>query len=209
MGQVLGAAFETAVAGRTDAGVHALSQVVSVHTESDRACEKLHKSLIKMLPPDIAVASVKDAHVGFHARHSAISRRYRYRIGASEIPDPTMRHNTWWTGPIKTEDLNRAAELLVGTHDFRAFCKSPAPGESTVRDVIEAQWFAPDSPLVGDEICFEIEANAFCHQMVRRIVGRCVAVARGKCDVLAPEEVDVLGCAPAPPQGLYLVAVKY
>lgn len=207
--QILGSEFETAVAGRTDAGVHALGQVVSVHTDSERPCEKLQKSLTKMLPPDMAVRTVADAQSGFHARYSAVARRYLFRIGVSEIADPTRRHNTWWTGPVSIEGLIQAAEALVGTHDFRTFCKSPSPGESTIRDVFEARWYLPASPGNEDEIWFEIEANAFCHQMVRRIVGRCVAVARGRCDVSAPEDAEVLGCAPAPPQGLYLLAVRY
>lgn len=207
--RILGGEFETAVAGRTDAGVHALGQVVSVQTSSERTCEKLQKSLAKMLPPDMAVSSVADVRVGFHARHSAISRRYRYRLGISDVVDPTRRHNTWWSGPVSIEDLSTAADPLVGTHDYRAFCKSPAPGESTVRAVLEARWFHPVDPWAGDEVWFEIEANSFCHQMVRRIVGRCVAVAQGKREVAPPGEIQALGCAPAPPQGLYLLTVKY
>lgn len=197
------------MAGRTDAGVHALGQVVSVQTSSDRSCEKLQKSLAKMLPPDIAVSSVADVQAGFHARHSAISRRYRYRLNISDVADPTRRHNTWWSGPISIDGLSAAGNAVVGTHDFRVFCKSPAPGESTLREVFEARWFVPTDPKADDEVWFEIEANSYCHQMVRRIVGRCVAVARGKQEVAPPGSIQSLGCAPAPPQGLYLLAVKY
>lgn len=207
--RILGSDFETAVAGRTDAGVHALGQVVSVRTSSERLCEKLQKSLVKMLPADMAVSSVADVQAGFHARRSATSRRYRYRLNISDVVDPTRRHNTWWTGPLSIEVLSSAADALVGTHDFRTFCKSPAPGESTVRDVREARWFLPADPRADDEAWFEIEANSFCRQMVRRIVGRCVAAARGRCEVALPGEIQTLGCAPAPPQGLYLLAVKY
>lgn len=209
LSQLIDQEFVTYVAGRTDAGVHALGQVVSVHTNSTWPVEKLTKSLSKMLPSDIAVIRVTEEQGDFNARYSALARRYRYRLSAAKIADPTKRHNVWWTGPLPADRLSAAVASVVGIHDFRAFCRSPDRGEPTVREVKEASCYCPAGSLAEDELWIEIEANAFCHQMVRRIVGRCVAVSRGRCEVLAPGEIEYLGCAPAPPQGLYLVRVSY
>lgn len=209
LSQILEGEFRTSVAGRTDAGVHALGQVVSVCTRTDKTIEQLAMSFQKMLPADIIVLHVTEAPNDFDARHAAKSRRYRYRLSTCELPDPTKRHNVWWTGSLSITRLATAAESFLGTHDFRAFCKTRNRNASTVRDVMDVACYQPGGKLLEDEVWIEIEANAFCHQMVRRIVGRCVEIARGRLEVLPPEEIDVLGCKPAPPHGLYLLGVTY
>ncbi|MER3521908.1 MAG: hypothetical protein C4317_06945 [Acidimicrobiia bacterium] len=233
--------FRLSVAGRTDAGVHATAQFVSVTTNSGIDPEVAERSLSKLLPPDIAV-SVSEAPLGFDARRSALSRRYRYKLLTSPRPDPLRSTRAWWVGTLSEGAetiLHRAASLVVGTHDFSAFCKgatktrsdnSNSGGEhgdaagvgdedhgtrertGTMRKVIFAQWSRPrcrDDPCCADELWFEIEANAFCHQMVRRIVGAMVHWARAEESPRRPEAVSEYRWKPAPPHGLYLIGVRY
>ncbi len=202
-----------AVAGRTDAGVHALGQVVSVETGSDLEASKIERSLGKLLPPDISV-SVEDAPPGFDARRWARSRRYRYRLLVSRRPDPLRRQRTWWVGPLPEgaeATLERAAALTIGEHDFKAFCKNPPPSSSTVRTVEAAEWYKPggETGCCDEELWFEIEAWAFCHEMVRRLVGAMVYWALSGEEPAAPEDVGRFRWKPAPPEGLYLLGVRY
>jgi tRNA pseudouridine38-40 synthase len=214
-------------AGRTDTGVHAQRQVV--HADVDEAMvahwagrepragtvlQKLPRSLSRQLGPAAAVLEARVAPEGFDARHSALTRRYRYDLLRTPWPDPLLRHSSWHVpGELDLAAMRIAADVLLGEHDFAAFCRRP-PGEPApiTRCVLSSSW-APDP---GDERkwCFRIEANAFCHQMVRSIVGTLVAVGQGK--VRAGELLAILRGAdrsrssqPAPPQGLCLVGVSY
>jgi tRNA pseudouridine38-40 synthase len=205
--------LDMAVAGRTDAGVHALGQVISVATTSSLDIAAIERSLAKLLPDDIS-ATVEEGPTGFDARRSALSRRYRYRLSTSPHRDPLRRSRVWWVGPLSPvalQTLGRAAELLIGTHDFRGFCKNPDAAMSTERYVESAEWFetACSCDYCADELWFEIEANAFCHEMVRRLVGAMVHWAISGEKPVSPEEVTTYRWKPAPPQGLYLLGVRY
>jgi tRNA pseudouridine38-40 synthase len=158
--------------------------------------------------------SIADAE--FSARFDAIGRRYRYRIVNRPVPDPFSARFAWWVPePLRLPLMQLACDPLLGEHDFSSFCKRPkvAPGEEPVsltRRVTEATW----NDLGDGELVFEIAGSAFCHQMVRSIVGFHAAVGRGKRSagevraVLAARDRQVAE-QPAPPHGLTLVAVHY
>ena len=200
----------TAVAGRTDAGVHARHQVVSFHTETPVDCRRLPFSLTRLLGPEVVVYRCRRVPDGFSARFDAARRTYRYRILDRPHPDPLRRFTVWHVAhPLNAASMNEAAGHFVGEHDFASFCRK-AEGRSTVRTVTSAGWRRlPDGLL-----CLEIEGLAFCHQMVRSIAAFSVEAGRGR---LAPEEaVRVLEArdrnaarGAAPPHGLVLWRVDY
>lgn len=211
--RVLGESPAMAVAGRTDAGVHATGQVVSFRTDSARLnVDRLAASLSRLLAPDIVVTASRPASDDFDARHSASARAYEYRIHNGLHPDPRYVDTEWHiAAALDINEMNAAAAHFVGEHDFSSFCRRPKgrPDASLVRTVQRATWRAS-----GLLLTFAIEANAFCHQMVRALVGECVAVGRGDrqssdvASVLAARQRDA--AAPiAPPHGLTLVAVRY
>jgi len=221
--RILGEAPVLTVAGRTDAGVHATAQVVSFQVggeglrriageQPENRLGRLASSLNRMLYPEIAVTATSFAEDGFDARHSAVARAYEYRIRNAAHPDPRCADLEWHVAaPLDIGEMNAAAGHFVGEHDFTSFCRRPKdrPDASLVRTVSAACWSGE-----GTDLLFEIEANAFCHQMVRAIVGQCVAVGRGDRGagdvpaVLAARNRDA--AAPiAPPHGLTLVAVRY
>lgn len=206
----VGRSAETVVAGRTDAGVHARCQVVSAILERAIKPERLHNALNQMLPDDIGIQRVIEADDGFNARFDAKSRTYRYLVLQDPWHDPFRRHTHWQIDEdLDMEAMNAGATLLIGEHDFASFCRK-AEGRSTVREVVGAQWYE-ESPRV---VCFEVTANAFCHQMVRSIVAVLANVGLGN---IPPAEVGTIleardrrfGRGAAPPQGLYLWSVEY
>ncbi len=171
---VLGRSVETAVAGRTDAGVHARGQVVSLQIEEVPDMERLARSLNGIVGPEIAVTAITPADDDFHARFSARWRRYRYTMSTGIAPDPLARAVEWHVGSRLDVGLMEAtAAEFAGELDFSAFCRS-VEGSSNVRRVEESRWEAED-----DRLHFWIRANAFCHQMVRSLVGLCYDVGRG------------------------------
>jgi tRNA pseudouridine38-40 synthase len=215
-------------AGRTDAGVHALDQVV--HFDLPAACSAtldptaLVSSCNSQLGPAIVVRGAGVAPPGFDARHSATGRRYRYLVVNAPVPDPLLAGWAWHVAdPLDLRSMAAAADALLGEHDFRAFCRRPpgtSPDDPISRRVLDARWTALDTappapgPTVGRLLAFEIEANAFCHQMVRSLVGTLVDVGRGRkrpSDMLwILRSADrQLAAQPAPPQGLTLMAVRY
>ncbi|HSJ83695.1 MAG TPA: tRNA pseudouridine(38-40) synthase TruA [Acidimicrobiia bacterium] len=206
---VLEGPVETAVAGRTDAGVHALGQVVSVRVGSRVDGERLARSLNGLLGPEIAVKAVTEVDDDFDARFSARWRRYRYSMSTGPAPDPLSRGFEWHVGPrLDREVMTATATEFVGQHDFSAFCRS-MEGRSNVRRVEEAGWEAD-----GDRLHFWIRANAFCHQMVRSLVGLCYDVGRGFTPVESVSEIVESGdrsrvATVAPPHGLTLWEVGY
>jgi len=215
------------VAGRTDAGVHARGQVCHADLPTDalnRECngelnedpaslEGLRRSLVRRLAPEVSVFAAFVAPPQFHARHSALSRRYSYRLSTAVSSDPLRRHDTWFVGaPLDLAAMRQATDPLIGEHDFTAFCRRVrgAPREVIRRRVLSAEWHLED----GDALRFEIEANAFCHQMVRSIVGLLVEIGLGRRR--AVELATSLdgktrqgGARPAPPGGLVLELVRY
>jgi len=201
--------IKTAVAGRTDAGVHAAGQVVSFTVDEPLDVETLQRSLSRQLAPEIAVFAVSEVPDDFHARFSAIGRVYRYRIWNAPVHDPLSVRTTWHIPEeLDVPAMDRAVAALVGTHDFASFCRT-APGRSTVRELREAAWSRR-----GDVVELSIAANAFCHKMVRSIVAISVEAGRGRLDPEAALEILAkrdrsTGMGSAPPQGLTLMAVEY
>lgn len=206
---VLDGPVETAVAGRTDSGVHARGQVVSVRVESPIDVDRLARSLNGLVGPEIAVKAVSEVDDGFDARFSARWRRYRYSMFTGPVPDPLTRGFEWHVGPRLDHDaMAAAATEFVGEHDFGAFCRS-VEGKSNVRRVDETGW-EPD----GDRLHFWIRANAFCHQMVRSLVGLCYDVGRGFTAAGSVGEIVESAdrsrvATVAPPHGLILWEVGF
>ncbi len=208
-------------AGRTDTGVAALAQVVSVDLPADLDPEALRRSLNAQLRGRVSVHAL-ERRDGFDARHDALWRAYRYLVAPGTELAPAAA--VAWAVPevLDVRPMERAAEDLVGEHDFRAFCKRPpdkGPDDPLVRRVMAARWRrVPDllglSPGGGDLLVFEIRANAFCHRQVRALVGTMVAVGAGRlpsgivAERLLAATHDGLP-APAPATGLALVAVGY
>lgn len=215
--RVVGVPLVLAVAGRTDAGVHAQGQVVSVDVpvgSVDPA--ELRRALNSLLAPRVVAREVAFAPADFHARFSARWRRYRYRLLTTEVPDPFLAATTWWVPAVLDRHrMAEAAHELVGTHDFAAFCRRPRdrPEASLVRQVTDAR-FSQEPRDDGRILTFEITAGAFCHQMVRSIVGTLVEVGRGRRPVSSVPEAlagsdRALAGQLAPPQGLVLWEVGY
>ena len=233
-------------AGRTDAGVHALDQVVHFDVPADRSAvlepATLVKSCNSQVGPSIVVRSAEIAPEGFDARHSATARRYRYLVVNAPVADPLLAGLAWHVAdPLDLRSMAAASDALLGEHDFRAFCRrvpGTSPDDPIPRRVTAASWVelstaegtgtlrasrraAPAAgstpalvPVVGSLLAFEIEANAFCHQMVRSLVGTLVDVGRGRkrpSDILwILRSADRQQAAqPAPPWGLTLMEVRY
>jgi tRNA pseudouridine38-40 synthase len=215
--RVLGHAVELTAAGRTDSGVHAWGQVVSFDAAEKRLDpDKVKAAVNSVCGPAIVVREAIVADPDFDARFSATSRCYRYTILNREVPDPFLAATSWRVPqPLSLPLLQLACDPLLGEHDFAAFCRRPKgdPEASLVRKVLEARWEVDDA--AGEGILrFWIEATAFCHQMVRSLVGTIVDVGLGKrtaADVgAALRSRDRATAGPvAPPHGLCLWAVNY
>lgn len=200
-------------AGRTDRGVHAWGQVVHFDTSVvDVDCEAMRRSLIKMLGPAVVVRSAEVVDSSFDARRSAVGRRYRYTVLNRPVPDPFLAGLAWHVEePLDVRAMQLACDPLIGEHDFSAFCRRPpVEGASMTRRVRWAEWVALGEGLLR----FDVEASAFCHQMVRSLVGTLVAVGRGKkragdmASILRSGDRQRAG-QPAPPDGLVLWEVLY
>jgi tRNA pseudouridine38-40 synthase len=205
-------------AGRTDAGVHAWGQVISVELPDDTDLGDLTRRVNRLCAPTIAVRSAEVVSAGFDARFSARWRQYRYDVWNAPYPSPLITARAWHvTTPLDVDAMNDAAQHLVGEHEFASFCRrpKPAPGRaeaSLVRNVLSAAWKVVDAE--GPLLRFDIRANAFCHQMVRSIAGTLVDVGSGKLAadavpaILAAGDRQAAGQV-APPQGLTLWQVGY
>lgn len=200
---------DTAVAGRTDAGVHACNQVVSFSHADNVDLDRLARAINGIVGPEISVFAASRAADDFNARFSAVWRRYRYRIDTRPSHDPLTRHFVWHAGrDLEVAAMTEAARAFVGEHDFSSFCRS-VEARSNVRRVTE---------VVLDEsdglIDVWIQANAFCHQMVRSIVGYLFDVGRGFSDGASVKDVIAardrsLVATVAPAHGLTLWEVGY
>lgn len=199
-------------ASRTDAGVHASGQVVSFRTQSLQALETFVKALNHFLPEDVAVLKAFELPAGFDIRTRATAREYRYLILTQPTPSPLWRERAWVTHlPLDLVQMNAAAELLLGKHDFASFAGPLTPrAAATVKVLTHAAFTTVGNGLVE----FRIVGNSFLHQQVRRTLGALVEVGRGK---LSQERFAELLHRPrrgtpfplVPPQGLCLVKVSY
>jgi tRNA pseudouridine38-40 synthase len=216
---------ELVCAGRTDAGVHAWDQRVHLDVpdlldqgQRDRAADLagLQRRLNKLLGPEVVVRSASVAPPGWDARHSALARSYRYHVLTTPVPDPFRAGFVWWVpGGLDRRAMELAGDALVGEHHFGSFCRKPSvregsPVPSLVRRVESSAWSEPSPGLLR----FEITANAFCHQMVRSIVGTLVEVGSGRrragemLGIVRSDDRARAGTV-APPDGLTLWHVRY
>jgi tRNA pseudouridine38-40 synthase len=215
--RVLGHRVELTGAGRTDRGVHARGQVVSFDARADGFdATALARSLNKLLGPHIAVRAAAVVEPTFDARFSATGRVYRYRVLNTHVHDPLLARNAWHVAePLDLNALRLGADPLVGEHDFSSFCRRPAAGPDGAAPTLKRRVRRAGWSREGDDLLvFEIEANAFCHQMVRSVVGTLVdmGLARRKAGemlgILAATDRHAAGRV-APPHGLILWQVRY
>ncbi len=201
-------------AGRTDRGVHAVGQVVSFDLPDGVDLAGMQRSVNRQCGPAVAMYDPEPVDAGFDARFSAVGRTYRYRILNRVDPDPFLAPVSWHVpDPLDVPEMAVAASAFLGEHDFTSFCRRPSGGQpaSLVRRVDSAVWEGPDGEGL---LVFEVGASAFCHQMVRSVVGTLVAVGRGRMQasavpaVLAARDRHAAG-EPAPPHGLVLWQVAY
>lgn len=197
--------------GRTDAGVHALGQVANFRTGSTIPLKAFHDGLNSLLPSDIAVLEATEATPEFHARKSALSKTYEYRILNRGNRSPLHHHYAWWIpSTLDLRAMAAGAAFLPGKHDFTAFRASGSDNKNPVRQVLAAAW--QDEP--GSWLSFTITATGFLRGMVRSLVGTMVEVGRGKAPAVKMAELLASGARQdagptAPSQGLYLVEVLY
>lgn len=213
---VLGRSVTTVGAGRTDAGVHALGQVVSyASAPGDPEGDRLRRSLTALLAPHLAVREVRHAPIGFSARFDAVSREYRYFLVPGPVPPVALRGRAWWTkGTLDLDAMREGAALLLGEHDFRSFCVTgSAEGKRTVRDIALLE-IAPACEMGEDCVVIRIAGRSFLHSMVRIITGSLVQVGKGRRDpafigrALAACDRSAAGVT-APACGLTLWSVEY
>lgn len=209
LSRILGEPIEISGSGRTDAGVHAKGQVASFHCESPMPPAEILANLRRYLPEDIGIYSCREVSPRFHARLNAREKTYIYRIWNSEAPCVfERRFVTVMTERLDVEAMNRAGALLVGRHDFSAFCGNPKMKKSTVRELT-----ALTVTRQGEEIVLRFTGNGFLYNMVRILTGTLVEVGRQQ---RSPESVTELFGAKraqagflAPAQGLCLEEVVY
>ena len=210
LGRALQRRPRLSVAGRTDAGVHALGQVVSFEAQAEADPGKIQRSLNSMLAPEVVVRSAARVQTGFDARRSATARHYEYTTRIGDLPSPfTARYEWHRPGTYGLTAMRAAARHLVGRHDFSSFGRRPTDGRSPVRTLQRL------SVRRGDEVLWiRASADAFLQQMVRSLVGTLLAVGEGRIDpgaipaILAARDRSASGPV-APPDGLTLVSVTY
>ncbi len=217
--QVTGSPVAVLGAGRTDAGVHAWGQVVHVDLADATDLDRLVFSVNSLLDPDLVIRKCEWVTQEFDARHSALWREYRYTVLNAPVNNPFLAATSWHIRrPLSVPLMQLATDSIIGLHDFSSFCRQPqqsgvnrnAEGPSMMRRVHVAQWHNAGNGI----LTFDIRANAFCHQMVRSIVGTLVDVGLGRRK--AGEMSGVLRAMSrlntphiAPPQGLCLMDVGY
>jgi tRNA pseudouridine38-40 synthase len=219
--KITGQQASVLASGRTDAGVHALGQVVGFETASRLSTAVIQRALNAELPCDVTVLDAAEVRPGFHPTHHALRKRYRYVIHDGPVRNVFQRNYCWhYTyGRLSVEAMQRAATALIGTHDFSSFETSGSPRKTSVRTVFDLSVRRDGAGGQGrgedaDFVTIEVEANGFLYNMVRAIVGTLVEVGRGfqpeswVGDVLNATDRRLAGRT-APPQGLFLVNVDY
>lgn len=211
LSKVCGEKIITHGSGRTDAGVHALAQVISFETNGRIPCANILRASTSMLPQDIVILTAEDAADDFEARFSAKWKQYGYRVVVSPKRDPFLVKYAWQVADMPDmEAMNRAAKALLGTHDFSAFRSTGSVDNDPVRTIYKAEW-----KLVDDkELRFAIAGDGFLYHMVRNIVWSLLQVGLGKrSEASFAQELDSKRCeflnSPAPACGLYLEFVGY
>lgn len=211
------------VAGRTDAGVHAAGQVAHLDVPADRLQQRtidgdpirLVRRLARLLPDDVRVHAITFAPDGFDARFAALRRHYVYRLTTHPRgPLPTRARDTaHWPKPVDIGAMQASADVLVGLHDFAAFCKA-RPHATTIRELQAFNWHDVSTPLEPQLYEAHVSADAFCWNMVRSLVGTCLTVGEGRREAELPgqllqenERSPIIPLAPA--RGLSLVGVDY
>lgn len=205
-----GHSVEVIGSGRTDAGVHAIGQVANFHLDEHFSAEEIFEDLNQHLPEDIAVTKIKEVDDRFHSRYQAVEKTYRYRIRTSPVPNVFERKFLYQYGQtLDVDKMKKAAQALVGTHDFASFCGNRHMKKSTVRTIFSIDLVERDGEI---EILYC--GNGFLQNMVRILTGTLIEVGRGE---RAPESMPALLKAKerkqagytAPPQGLRLEKVTY
>jgi tRNA pseudouridine38-40 synthase len=202
--------------GRTDAGVHALAQTVSVAIESPIPAQNLLRALNNVLPQSIRVLAVEEMPPDFHARHSALAKTYRYRIYRGAICSPFLaRYVYHHPYPLDEASMTKAARLVEGEHDFTSFAavdpekKKEGLEIDNVRTIFQSEWQRQD-----EEFVYTVRGNGFLHHMVRNLVGTFLMIGKGSLQLEDLRRILELrdrsaAAATAPASGLYLVNVEY
>jgi tRNA pseudouridine38-40 synthase len=196
--------------GRTDAGVHAIGQVANFVTHSNLPFHNLLRGMNSLLPDDIKIKDISEAPPDFHARFSAKSKSYIYKINNGPVPSVFHRNFSWHVHEkLNLDKMIEAADSLTGEQNFMSFCAAGHETKTYVRRVVAAEFSRK-----GDLIIFRIEASGFLKYMVRNLIGTLVHVGKGKItpacfrDILEAKDRTVAGPT-APPQGLFLESVRY
>lgn len=210
LSELLGEEIEIMGASRTDAGVHAMGNVAVFDTNSRIPGEKVSFALNQKLPEDIRIQHSEEVELDFHPRFCDSKKTYCYRIRNAMFPNPCKRHYEYFVHrDLHVEDMQKAAEYLVGTHDFKSFCSVYTQAKDTIRTV---NYIKVDK--LGDEISITVNGNGFLYNMVRIIVGTLIVVGKG---LKKPEEVKTmlegldrsLSGPTAPAHGLMLMGIEY
>lgn len=202
--------IQVVCAGRTDTGVHATGQIIHFESEKERTVRAWIHGANSYLPKDICVKWGSEIPESFHARYSAVSRRYQYVIFNSPIRPALLRSNvTWQYRRLDDNRMHEAAQCLIGEQDFTSFRSVECQSNTPMRHMLKCQ-----VSREGDCVIIDVTANAFLHHMIRNIAGVLMAVGTGRREVGWVKEVllakdRTMGAETAPPYGLYLVEVTY
>lgn len=207
---ILKTACSVTGAGRTDAGVHALAQVAHFHTTSAIPVNNLKLALNSILPKDIAITNIQDEVQAFHARKSAVSKKYSYRIYREKTRDPFLWPYTWQLSErLDLEEIRVCLPILQGEHDFSSFSVTDRDMGDAIRHIFEIKMLEEEKLLI-----FEFHGNSFLRKQIRRIVGTLIGVGRGRFnresvkEILLAKDPTKAGST-APAKGLFLMEVLY